>query len=215
MDDRERSGGRKIDIERDDPPSQPDEGAPQEAGEGPAEAGEADQGSPQEQTADAEVGPEELQAEIQRLTELYEQEHDSHLRAVAELQNYKRRAAREQADRLQFANQQLLCQLLPIADNLERALAHGDEGASDQDFARGVQLVLSELRRVLETFGVERIDAEQETFDPAIHEAVAQVETDEAADGTILHVDSPGYRLHDRCIRPAKVVVARRPSEQS
>jgi molecular chaperone GrpE len=68
---------------------------------------------------------------------------------------------------------------------------------------------------VLETFGVERIDAEQETFDPTIHEAVAQVETDEAAEGTILHVDSPGYRLHDRCIRPAKVVVARRPSEQS
>lgn len=215
MEDRERPGGHKIEIERDDPPSQPGEVAADEVGDDRAAAGEADQDAPEEQTADAEVGPEELQAEVQRLTELYEQEHDSHLRAVAELQNFRRRTAREQAERLQFANQQLLCQLLPIADNLERAVAHGDEDASGEDFARGVELVLSELRRVLEIFGVERIDAEQETFDPAVHEAVAQVETDEAAEGTILHVDSPGYRLHDRCIRPAKVIVARRPSEQS
>lgn len=214
MDDRKSPGGRKIEIEADDPERLP---ASDQDGDDAAAADvePGDQDASQEQTPEAQQDAEALSAEIERLSELYEAEHDQHLRAVAALQNFKRRAERDLADRLQFANQQLLTHLLLIVDNLERALAFEGEDTSPQDLARGVRLVLEELHRLLHDFGVERIEAEQQTFDPRLHEAVARVETDEEPEGAILEVETPGYRLHDRVLRPARVVVAKRPSEGS
>lgn len=191
---------RRIEIEDGDAeepeatPEQP-EGAP-DAVKG---EGEAD-----EQPATVE----ELEAEIERLEQALEEEHDRHLRAVAELQNFKRRAAREQAETARYASQDVLKQILPVMDNLQRVLEHQAE-AGTEDFARGVELTVQEFFRVLEQVGVEVIEAEGERFDPSLHEAVAQVETDEVPEGTIVAVDAPGYRLHDRCLRPARVVVAR------
>ncbi len=214
MDDRKSPRERRIEIEGDDPDRLP---ASEQAGDDAAAPNvkPGDEDASQEQTPKAQQDTDDLSAEVERLTELYDAEHDQHLRAVAALQNLKRRAERDLAERLQFANQQLLANLLPIADNLERALAAEDEDASRDDLARGVRLVLEELHRLLHDFGVERIEAEQETFDPSIHEAVAQVETDDAPEGVILEVETPGYRLHHRVLRPARVIVAKRPSEQS
>jgi len=163
--------------------------------------------------AAAAAGPPaaEETGELERLRQLYEEEHDKYLRAVAELQNYKRRSTREQAQRMQYANQELLARIIPIMDNLHRALEH-QEHAGSEEFARGVELVVQQFHEMLLSFGVEPVEAHGKPFDPTVHEAVGRVETTEVPEGTVLSVDTPGYCLHDRCLRPAKVVVAAAPS---
>lgn len=155
----------------------------------------------------------ELRAEIQRLTQLAADEHDKHLRAVAEMQNFRRRSAREQMERIQFANHELLARIVPIMDNLDRALEHPSHAGGDE-FARGVQMVAQQLHETLTSFGVEAVAGAGAAFDPQVHEAVAQVETDEVAEGAVVAVDTPGYCLHDRCLCPAKVIVAKAPRRQ-
>jgi molecular chaperone GrpE len=155
---------------------------------------------------------EELQAEIERLRAELAEEHERYLRAVAELQNYRRRVTREQQEKARYAGQDVLEQILPVMDNLRRILEH-EEAAGSDEFARGVRLVIEEFFRVLDQMGVTVIDRAGEQFDPAVHEAVARAETAEAPEGTVVAVDSPGYRLHDRCLRPARVVVATAPND--
>lgn len=156
---------------------------------------------------------EELQAEVERLRAELERERDRCLRAVAELQNYRRRVTREQQENARYAGQDVLAQILPVMDNLQRILEHEHAAGSDE-FARGVRLVIEEFFRVLNRMGVQVIDSTGEPFDPAVHEVVAVTETTEAPEGTVVAVDAPGYRLHDRCLRPARVVVATAPSDQ-
>ncbi|MEA3399838.1 MAG: nucleotide exchange factor GrpE [Armatimonadota bacterium] len=167
-----------------------------------------------ESTEVEEKSVEELEAEVERLRRAWEEEHDRHLRAVAELQNFKRRVARERQEQARYASQDLLSQILPVMDSLQRMLEHQAEAGSEE-FARGVELIVEEFFRVIKQVGVEIIEGEGERFDPTIHEAVAQVETDEVPEGTIVTVDTPGYCLHDRCLRPARVVVAREPSDSA
>lgn len=155
---------------------------------------------------------EQLRAEVERLQAALAEAEDKYLRAVAELHNYKRRSQREQAQRMQYANQELLAQVLPIMDNLQRALAH-QAHAGSEEFARGVELVVRQFHDILASFGVQPVPAQGQPFDPQIHEAVAQVETTEVPEGTVVEVDTPGYCLHDRCLRPAKVVVAKAPKQ--
>ncbi len=161
--------------------------------------------------ADEDVSPaDETQTEIDRVTQLAAENEDKHLRAVAEMQNFRRRAAREQAERIQFANHQLLERILPIVDNLNRALEHRGSAGTD-DFARGVEMVAQQFAEALASFGVAPVAGVGAAFDPQVHEAVAQVETSEVPEGAIVAVDTPGYCLHDRCLCPAKVIVAKAP----
>jgi molecular chaperone GrpE len=150
---------------------------------------------------------EELQAEIERLQAEVAQERDRHLRAVAEMQNFRKRTARENQDRQRYAGQSVLSAILPVMDNLTRVLEH-QEAAGTEEFAKGVQLTVEEFFRVLASLGVTVVGSEGETFDPNVHEAVARVEGSDVPEGTVVAVDTPGYCLHDRCIRPARVVVA-------
>lgn len=150
---------------------------------------------------------EELQAEIERLQAEVAQERDRHLRAVAEMQNFRKRTARENQDRQRYAGQSVLSAILPVMDNLTRVLEH-QEAAGTEEFAKGVQMTVDEFFRVLASLGVTVVGSEGETFDPNVHEAVARVEGSDVPEGTVVAVDTPGYCLHDRCIRPARVVVA-------
>jgi len=186
-------GPRRIDIEGDEP----------DVEEQPVE--ETEQAEEQPERGEATV--EELRAKIEQLEAALEQEHDRHLRAVAELQNYKKRTARDQRDKQRYAEQSVLSAILPVMDNLRRVLQHQSE-AGTEDFAKGVEMTVEEFFRVLSQFGVTVIDCEGEQFDPNMHEAVARVDTEEVPDGTVVAVDTPGYCLHDRCLRPARVVVA-------
>jgi molecular chaperone GrpE len=175
-------------------------------GEQPDEEQDTDD-SPKSDSEDDPQTVEELQERIEELETALEEEHDRHLRAVAELQNYKRRVARDQQDKQKYAGQSVLSAILPVMDNLRRVLEHQTE-AGTEDFAKGVEMTVEEFFRVLQQFGVTVIDCEGEAFDPAMHEAVARVETEEVPEGTVVAVDTPGYCLHDRCLRPARVVVA-------
>lgn len=130
---------------------------------------------------------------------------DKWLRAVAELENFKKRTRREIDDAVFRARQDLLVRFFPTADNLDRALelARGN----DQLF-KGIQMVAHEFRGALGHFGIEAVPTIGHTFDPAIHEALQQVDSQEHPPGTVTFEYEKGYRQGDRLLRPARVVIA-------
>ncbi len=134
--------------------------------------------------------------------------HERYLRVAADFDNYKKRAGREREETVRYANERLLKDLLPVADNLERALAApGETGALRQ----GVQLVLKQLGDVLGRFGVESFLSLGEPFDPARHEALMELATEEVPPGHVAQELVKGYTLNGRLLRPAAVAVAKRP----
>jgi molecular chaperone GrpE len=139
-----------------------------------------------------------------------ERERDEYLdlarRAQADFENYRKRAAKEAAAAGQRAKSGLVRELLPVVDNLERALASANEG--EQHLAEGVRLVHSELIAVLERNGVEQFDPRGERFDPGEHEALSMRSEDGAESGTVLDVVEKGYRANGTVLRPARVVVS-------
>ena len=140
--------------------------------------------------------------------------YDLFVRERAELENFKRRMQREKRDALRFANEALLKDLLPVVDNLERAIAHAEKGGNGQSLAEGVALILRSILDVLEKHGVSRVEAKGQVFDPNKHEAMAQVEHADLAPNTVVDEHLPGYALYDRLLRPAAVTVAKAPSAE-
>jgi len=128
-------------------------------------------------------------------------------RLAADFENYKRRTRQELADRTQYANEELVRKLLPILDNFRRALEHAPEGI-DRNWFNGIKLVARQFEDTLQAQGVSQIPSVGEKFDPAQHEAIASEETDEHEEGTVVEELQPGYRLHDRVLRPTLVKVA-------
>jgi molecular chaperone GrpE len=128
-------------------------------------------------------------------------------RLAADFENYKRRSRQDLTDRTQFANEELLRKLLPLRDNLQRALEHAPEGI-DRNWFEGIRMVARQFDDVLQAQGLSTIPAVGEKFDPAQHEAIASEETDDHEEGTIVEEMQPGYRLHNRVLRPTLVKVA-------
>jgi molecular chaperone GrpE len=139
-----------------------------------------------------------------------QRERDEYLdlarRSQADFENYRKRAAREAAAAGERAKSGLVRELLPIVDNLERALASAGQG--EQHLAEGVHLVHSELIAVLERNGVEQFDPAGQRFDPAEHEALSMRDEDGAESGVVLDVVEKGYRANGTILRPARVVVS-------
>jgi molecular chaperone GrpE len=127
-------------------------------------------------------------------------------RTQADFENYRKRAARESAEAGRRAKANLVRDLLPVLDNLERALASA--GESEQHLAEGVRMVQQELVGLLEREGIEAFDPRGEPFDPTLHEALSTRAEDGATQGTVLDVVEKGYRLNGTVLRPARVVVA-------
>ena len=150
----------------------------------------------------------DLRAQLQAKTEEAARHYDLFVRERAELENFKKRMARERAEALRFATEPLVRDLLPVVDNLERALAHG-EGNGDS-LLEGLRLVVKDLLDTFERHGVTRIDARGEAFDPARHEAIAQVESPDHPPNHVVDQYQSGYMLHDRLLRPARVTVSGR-----
>jgi molecular chaperone GrpE len=135
---------------------------------------------------------------------------DNLLRLQAEFENYKKRQVKEREESRKSANERLLTELLPVLDNLERALEHGGEGGSPEKMLDGIQQVLKQFRESLSQFGVELIEAEGALFDPHVHDAMSRVETDgDPPDGTVVEVYQRGYLLNGRVLRAAMVGVAK------
>jgi len=155
---------------------------------------------------------EELRARAARADEHW----DRLLRTAADLENYRKRAARERIEAAQSASAALLQKLLPVLDHFELAqsAARGADAppASLESVQAGIALIQQQLRNVLSEAGLEEIDARGRPFDPMLHEAVAQLETAEAPDGQVVQQIRKGYKFRERLLRPATVVVARKPA---
>jgi len=152
---------------------------------------------------------EDLRRQVAEKTAEAAAHYDRFLRERAELENFKKRMQRDKADALRFACEPLMRELLPIIDNLERALEHGAQ--SGESLVEGVRLVHKGLLDALIRHGVERIEALGQPFDPARHEAVATAATAECEPNMVVAQHHTGYLLHERLLRPAMVTVSARP----
>ena len=155
--------------------------------------------------ADENAGPETLTEAQEAIAELNERI----VRLTADFDNFRKRAQREKDEARQFANQGLLEKLLPVLDNFEMALTAVKD--ADPSVRDGVQMILDQLLGVLKESGVEPVDAMGQPFDPNLHEALSQEETTEVEEGTVVQQVQRGYKLNDRLVRPARVVVAKAP----
>jgi len=160
------------------------------------------------EAAEAEVALDPLaqaRAERDRL-------RDKLLRAAADHDNFRKRTLREMRDKVQRAREDTLREILPVIDNLERAVTTSGDAKDVKTVVDGVRMVLKLFDDVGERMGLTRIATAGERFDPNVHDALQQLETDDVEPGTIVAELVPGYRVGERLLRPAMVVVAREPS---
>ena len=150
----------------------------------------------------------DLRQSLQAKTEEAQAAQDKLLRLAAEFENYKRLTQREQREQAKFANENLLKELLPTLDNLERAISHSSSVPGCDRVVEGVQLTLKQFLETLTKFGVRQIKSVGERFDPALHQAVAHVPSGDKAPNTVIEEYQKGYLLHDRVVRAAMVTVA-------
>ncbi len=134
---------------------------------------------------------------------------DAAQRAQAELVNYRKRSDEERISSQQYSNGRLIIKLLPVIDELGLAIDHADQSEAKNPWVEGVRLIQRKVSNLLESEGVSKIEAIGVQFDPLEHDAVGTQETDQCPPGHIVEVARNGYRLHDRVIQPAQVVVAR------
>ena len=165
--------------------------------------------------AAAEPAAASPQTEIENLRRELQDKQDRLLRALAETDNVRRRAQRDREDYVKYANETLLRDLVPVLDNLDRALTAGRATEGAATVVEGVELIQREVLRVLERAGLSRYSAVGQPFDPARHEAIARVVSAEATPDTVVHETAPGYLLHGRVLRPALVAVAAAPDEDA
>ncbi|MBM2805192.1 MAG: heat shock protein GrpE [Deltaproteobacteria bacterium] len=179
-----------------------------------AEIGEeqpATESAPLENQAPWETELANLRQQLEAKDQEAKNSYDRYVRQLAEAENFKKRNARERDDAIRFANEALLKELLPIIDNLERAIAHAAGGSSGNSLVEGVEMVLKGFLDILSKFGVCQISAIGQPFDPAKHEAMAQVESDQCEPNVVIDELHKGYMFRDRLLRPTLVSVAKAP----
>ena len=169
---------------------------------------------PAEAAAAQPLSPEQLD-ELQKRAAKADENWDRLVRVTADLENFKKRAAREKIEAAQYASFSLLQKLLPVLDNFEMALvaaqsAQGDKLAS---FQSGVTMIQQQLKGALVDTGLEEIDAIGKPFDPAVHEAVSQQESATVPEDHVMQQLRKGYKVKERLLRPATVIVAKAPAE--
>jgi molecular chaperone GrpE len=135
--------------------------------------------------------------------------YDRFVRQAAELENFKKRTTRDRDEAIRFANEVLIKDLLPVVDNLERAVAHAPGGGNGEPLVEGVEMVLRGFLDALAKHGVGPVDSVGKSFDPSRHEAMAQVESETDEPNTIVAEHQKGYLFHERLLRPALVSVAK------
>ncbi|MBI5057807.1 MAG: nucleotide exchange factor GrpE [Nitrospirae bacterium] len=150
--------------------------------------------------------------DIEALKKSLSEASDKYVRLYAEFENYKRFAARQKEDQLKYANESLLKDLLTVLDHLELALQHTSGNETSGPLSEGVQLTLKEIKATLEKYGLTGIDALNKPFDPNVHHAMAQIESEDAEENTVVKEFRKGYMFRDRVLRAALVGVAKKPS---
>ncbi len=162
----------------------------------------------------APLSPEQVE-ELKTRAAKAEENWERLLRTTADFDNFKKRAAREKTEAVQYANAGLLQKILPVLDNFEMALL-AVQSVKDEKLGSlqsGVTMIQQQLKNALSETGLEEIDATGKVFDPALHEAVSEQESAEVPEGHVLQQMRRGYKLKDRLLRPATVIVAKRPAQ--
>ena len=175
----------------------------------------ADPAAEVDESAETSVSPEAKLASFRQQLEAKELEaknnYDRFVRQLAESENLKKRLTREKDEAIRFANEALVRDLLPVIDNLERAVSHAQGGGNGKPLVEGVEMVLKGLADVLNKHGVVQVSGLGKSFDPSKHEAMAQVESVTEEPNTVVEEFHKGYVLNDRLLRPALVSVAKAP----
>lgn len=160
---------------------------------------------------DAESFANGLAADLDGLQTELEEAQNRALRSSAELENYRRRANRQMAEERRYANMDLLRDLLPIWDNMGRAVEAAEKAGEADALLEGFQMVYTQLENAFEKYHCVRLDPVGEPFDPNLHEAISQMPSADHPAGTVLHVTQIGFQLHERVVRPCQVVVSAAP----
>lgn len=156
-----------------------------------------------------------VQDELASKTEECKALNDKYLRLAAEFENYKRLTQRDQREQIRFGNEQLLKELLPVVDNLERAIKSARANGGESALIQGVELTLKQLSGILAKFGVQAIETTGQDFDPSAHQAVSYGPSNDVPANKVLDEFQKGYRLHDRILRAAMVSVSSGPAHSS
>ncbi|MCF0124009.1 MAG: nucleotide exchange factor GrpE [Ruminiclostridium sp.] len=168
-----------------------------------------DQNKPESQQEEAaeEVAqePEQTQTPEEAAQAAIREQEDKYLRLLAEYDNYRKRSQKERENAWTSAKAETAKEFLPVYDNLERALK---QETADEAYAKGVQMIMTQLKTVLEKLGIQEIPAQGETFDPNVHNAVMHVDDEEVGENTVVEVFQTGFKLGDKVIRHAMVKVA-------
>lgn len=165
--------------------------------------------------------PEELSALAQEIADqekvddkkAFQEMNDKYLRLYADFENYRKRVNRDKEDLIKYGNESLLYELLPAIDNLELALKHASDNPAE-GIVQGVEITLKELQRILEKFGLSRIEAEGKSFDPSVHHAMMQEEREELDEKMVTRELRAGYLYRDKVLRPSLVAVSVRPQKK-
>ena len=207
---------QRIEIQTEETPAPPHNGGSPEASGHPepgvAEPLKAEVASSTEASETQPAGMEHENDLLDQLAAVKAEaqgNYDRYLRAVAELENFRKRKDRESAELRLYANQQLLKDLLGIVDNLERALGATQDAAESASLREGIEMTLNALLKVMGEYGVKPVEAIEQPFDPSLHEAVMQAPHEELPHNTVIQELQKGYLLHDRLLRPAMVVVSK------
>jgi molecular chaperone GrpE len=158
----------------------------------------------------------EMEEKVETLEKEAAENHDRLLRMAAEFDNYKKRATREMNDFRKFANENFAKALLPVVDSMDLAIeSSSNDKHANNSMVEGVNMTLKEILKIFEQFGVKRFESIGNTFDPNIHQAVMQEETDKFPENTVSKELQKGFMIHDRLLRPAMVVVSKKPEKQT
>lgn len=216
--------GLTLDVESAEPPSE-ESAASTEASEAAGASEPASSAEVAELTAALEAARKEVeslraqlefsQGESRKLMERLKEDHERTMRAAADLENFKKRAQKEKEEVQKFGSEKLLKDLLPVMDNLDRAMEAAAKTPDFASFQKGVAMTRKSFEDTLGRHGVKSFSAKGQVFDPRLHEAMQQVETAEVPPGNVAFEVLRGYYLNERLVRPALVAVARAPAQPS
>jgi molecular chaperone GrpE len=161
-----------------------------------------------EEEADSKPAEPTPEQKMDQLAKENEDLQDKFVRLMADFDNYKKRASKEKSDVIQFGNEGLLKDILPIIDNIERLLTYSYREGNWKSFQEGIELLLAEINKTLAKYGVEPIEALGKPFDPNLHQAMQRAETDEVEPNIVVEVYQKGYLYRGRLLRPSLVVVS-------
>ncbi len=178
-----------------------DNGGAEESGDMPKETGDKEKQEP--------PTPDEIIADLRIKLE---ESEDKHLRLAAEFDNFRKRTARQYEDMIRVANQNIISQILEVVDNFERALEAADKSSDHDSLYKGMKLVYKNLYDILTREGLEPIEAVGREFDPNLHEAMMQIDSDEYPEGTVVQEITRGYKLAGKVVRHSRVSVSKGPA---